>query len=154
MSSQAPATGRPSGTDRLATACEGAISRLAAQEAAGIDPDTFAELGEALFWLIALADANGRSAPLLDGLRWARNRIAHGVVVVAPVEWHHGAEAGRLVPGKAVLGTTSGHEWAARSTVPPVPQQHQRPAQDAAYDNHVAGRRVVEVLQEGLALAR
>jgi hypothetical protein len=70
---------------RLLRACDDAIDRLGAKERAGTDPDTFAELGEALFWLFALAEANGRdSQGLLLGIKWARNRIAHGVVMAAP----------------------------------------------------------------------
>jgi hypothetical protein len=140
---------------RLEQACTAAIERVAANEAAGIDPDIFAELGEALYWLTALAEANGRKTlPLLTGLRWARNRITHGVVVTAPVQWHYGAELGRLALGMAQLGTTSGHEWLPRTQVPLGPDDRSRPTEEAAYDVHVAGRRVVELLREGLTLAR
>lgn len=147
----------PGGQDRatrLEQACAAAIERVAVKEAEGIDPDTFAELGEALYWLIALAKENGRTAPLLTGLRWARNRITHGAVVAAPVQWHYGAELGRLVLGMAQLGTTSGHEWLPRAEVPVGPNDRSLPTEEAAYDLNVAGRRVVEVLREGLTLAR
>ncbi len=140
---------------RLSSGCEAAIGRVAAKERVGIDPDTFAELGESLFWLSALAEANGRGRqPLLLGLQWARNRITHGVVVAAPVEWQYGAELGKLVLGKGRLGTTSGHEWLPRSSVALGPNDRRDPRQEAAYDAHVAGRRVVEVLRQALAVAK
>jgi hypothetical protein len=141
---------------RLGNACRAAIERVEAKEAAGIDPDTFQELGEALFWLVALAEEHGRKvdAPLLRGLRWARNEIAHGFVVDAPVGWHYGAELGRLVLDKAQLDTTSGHEWLPRAQVPVDPTQVKRHEKDGqAYDEAVAGRRVVETLREGYQLA-
>jgi hypothetical protein len=134
---------------RLGNACRAAIDRLEAKEAAGIHPDTFQELGEALFWLIALADERRRKTPLLHGLRWARNEIAHGFVVDAPVHWQYGAELGRLVLGRAQLGATSGHVWLPRSRIPVNPNGRKRSTQAKAYDTDVAGKRVVETLREG-----
>jgi hypothetical protein len=140
---------------RLLRACDDAIDRLGAKERAGTDPDTFAELGEALFWLFALAEANGRdSQGLLLGIKWARNRIAHGVVMAAPVRWRYGAEPGRLVLGMGMLGTASGLEWLPRSSVTLGPKDRPDARQEAAYDAIVAGRPVVEVLQEARALAK
>jgi hypothetical protein len=140
---------------RLLRACDDAIDRFGAKERAGIDPDTFAELGEALFWLVALAEANRRgSQDLLVGIKWARNRFAHGVVMTAPVRWRYGAEPGRLVLGMGILGTASGHEWLPRSGVALGPNDRPDARQEAAYDARVAGRPVVEVLQEALSLAK
>ena len=142
--------------DRLALACEAALERLAAKEAGGVDPDVFAEVGEALFWLIALADETGkRQVPLLNGLRWPRNRTAHGAIVTAPAEWHYGSEPGRLILGRAVLGTISGHVWLERGKVPRGPNDWAAPEQEEAdYDAHVAGKRVLDVLREALGQAR
>jgi hypothetical protein len=150
---QAGASG-PGRTVRLSDACQAAIERMSAKEDSGIDPDTFAEVGEVLFWLVALAEANGRRDPLLNGLRWARNRITHGVIVAAPVDWHYGSELGRLVLGKAILGTSSGHEWLDRASVPLGPNERRNPAQARDYDAHVAGRRVVDTLRAALAMAQ
>jgi hypothetical protein len=150
---QAGATG-PGRTARLNDACQAAIERVSAKEDAGIDPDIFAEVGEALFWLVALAEANERRDPLLNGLTWARNRITHGVIVAAPVNWHCGSELGRLVLGKAILGTTSGHEWLDRASVPLGQNERRSPAQERDYDAHVAGRRVLDTLRAGLVIAQ
>lgn len=136
--------------DRLRQACLAAIERCAAKENEGIDPDTFAELGESLFWLSALAEATGRlkKSELLQGLRWARNRIAHGVILTA-VGWHHGTELGQWVLGKGELGTTSGHEWLTRDAiVTRTPRQDS--AGEVAYDERLAGQRVIDVLRAAL----
>jgi hypothetical protein len=145
-------SGAPSRANRLAEACEAALARLATKEAQGIDPDVFAEVGEVLFWLCALAEANGRRRhPLLRGLEWARDRITHGVIVTAPVRWHYGSEPGKLVLGRAMLGTASGHIWLDRSHIAHGPND--RPGKEAEYDQHVAGNRVVGLLRQALDVA-
>lgn len=95
---------------RLRRACMAAIDRYAGKESEGIDPDTFADLGESLFWLVALAQAKDchRSTDLLLGLTWARNGIAHGALLTEQVEWHYGTELGRWVVGRGVLGSVRG----------------------------------------------
>jgi hypothetical protein len=108
-----------SGTSRLVDACEASLARLVEKESAGIDPDVFAEVGEVLFWLYALAEENRKNRwPLFEGLRWARDRMAHGVMLAKPAEWHYGTELGRWVLGRGQLGTTSGHEWLQSSGIP------------------------------------
>ena len=144
------------GVERLHSACLAAVERCAVKERDGIDPDTFAELGEALFWLIALAEARGRhkKTALLRGLGWARDRIAHGVLVTGPQEWHYGTELGKWVMGKGALGTRSGYRWLPSDAVNPKRMQKSDPtAGETAYDDHVAGRAVIEVLREGVAEA-
>jgi hypothetical protein len=138
--------------ERLRQACLAAIERYAAKENEGIDPDTFAELGESLFWLCALAEATGRrKTELFQGLRWARNRIAHGALLIAPVEWHYGTDLGRLVLGRGILGTTSGHEWLPRDAIKTWrTQRRDDPAGELAYDKRLAGQRVMGVLGAGL----
>lgn len=149
---------RPDPTERLRAGCVAAIERCAAKEAGQDDPDTFAELGESLFWLIALAQANGRlkgghKVPMLAGLGWARDRIAHGVMVTAPVGWQYGSEAGRWTLGKGALGAASGHKWLSRDLVETTRTQERFQRGADEYDEHVAGRYVVPVLQAGLAEA-
>jgi hypothetical protein len=135
---------------RLRQACLAAIERCAAIESEGIDPDTFAELGESLFWLVALAEATGRhKTELLGGLRWARNRIAHGVVLTA-VEWHYGTDLGRWVLGSGELGTSSGHEWLPRDAIVTLRTPRGDPAGEMAYDKRLAGQRVLDVLRAAL----
>ena len=48
------------GAARLAAAARNAIDRLDSAQSAGIDPDVFVEVGECLFWLIALAPRSFR----------------------------------------------------------------------------------------------
>jgi hypothetical protein len=138
--------------DRLRQACLAAIERCAAKENEGIDPDTFAELGESLFWLIALAQATGKhkKTELLRGVGWARNRIAHGVLLTAPVEWHYGTDLPRLVLGRGVLGTRSGHKWMPRDAIVIPRTQQSNPTGEVAYDKHLAGQRVLDVLRAAL----
>jgi hypothetical protein len=146
--------GSLSGTDRLERACEAALGRLVVKEREGTDPDIFNELGEALFWLRALAEANRRSDPVLDGLRWARNRVAHGLLLTAPTAWTYGSELGRMVLGQSMLGTTSGSRWLARSEITAGTPPWSDPNSEAAYDAHIAGQSVLPSLRQGLALAR
>jgi hypothetical protein len=138
--------------ERLRLACLAAIERCAAKDDEGIDPDTFAELGESLFWVLALAEATGRhkKTELLQGLRWARNRIAHGVLLTAPVRWHYGTELGRWVLDRGALGTTSGHEWLTRDAIETSRTQKPDPTGEVAYDKHLAGQRVIDVLRAAL----
>jgi len=145
------------GVERLHSACLAAVERCAVKEMDGIAPDTFAELGEALFWLIALAEARGRhkKPDLLQGLRWARNRIAHGVLLTAPQEWHYGTELGKWVLGRGELGTRSEYRWLPLDAIKPRRAQKQKQDQtvgETAYQDHVAGRSVIELLREGVAL--
>jgi hypothetical protein len=138
--------------ERLRLACLAAIKRCAAKEGESLDPDVFAELGESLFWLLALGEATGRDrkTELLQGLGWARDRIAHGVLLTAPVRWHHGTDIGRWILGQGVLGTTSGHEWLTRDAIETSRTQRRDPAGEVAYDNHLAGQKVIEVLHAAL----
>jgi len=133
-----------------APSLHGGDRALRAKESAGIDPDTFAELGESLLWLCALAEATGRrKTELLQGLRWARNRIAHGAILTA-VRWHYGTELDRWVLGRGELGTTLGHEWLIRDAILISRTQRRDPAGEMAYDKHLAGQRVLEVLRAAL----
>ena len=139
------------GVDRLRLACLAAIERCAAKEDEGIDPDTFAELGESLFWLIALAEARGRhKTELLQGLGWARDRIAHGVMLTAPLDWHYGTELGKWAMGRGELGTSSGHKWRTRGSISTSRTQRLDQAGEAGYDQHLAGRKVIETLRRAL----
>jgi hypothetical protein len=133
--------------DRLRLACLAAIERCDAKESKGIDPETFAELGESLFWLCALAEATGRrKTELLYGLRWARNRIAHGAILTA-VRWHYGTELDRWVLGRGELGDQFGHEWLPRDAIVISRTQRRDPDGEVAYDKRLAGQRVLDVLR-------
>lgn len=130
---------------RLQTACASAVDRLRG----GGDP--FAPLGETLFWLITLAEASRDSTlPVIQGLKWARNRITHGALVTAPIETVPGAEPGRLVLGRSRLGTVTTHLWLPRSKVSLASTARTQPAQDRAYDAEVAGQPLLEPIDRAL----
>lgn len=140
--------------ERLRLACLAAIERCAAKEREDVNPDIFADLGESLFWLLALAEANGRQKrELLRALGWARNRIAHGVLPVAPVAWRYGTELGKWVLDRGMLGVSSAHEWLLRDKIVTSRTQKQDFVGEGAYDRHLAGQEVLTVLRAGLAEA-
>jgi len=145
----------PDPVERLRQACLAAIERCAAKEGEGVDPDTFAELGESLFWLVALAEANRRHrAPgLILGLTWARNRIAHGALLTAPVKWRYGSETGKLALDRSALGVSSAHLWLPRTEIVTSEEQRPDPNGEAAYDEHLSGGEVLATLRSGLAEA-
>jgi hypothetical protein len=146
----------PDPIERLHLACLAAIERCAAKEREGVDPDTFAELGESLFWLVAFAEANGkrRKPGLILGLTWARNRIAHGALLTTPVRWRYGAELGKLVLGRSALGARSAHLWLPRTAIIVTSEeQWSDPKGEAAYDEQLAGREALATLRSGLAEA-
>lgn len=141
---------------RLAEACERAIDRVEARTAAR--EDVFDELGEALFWLVALTRTNHRSdSPLLSGLTWARNRIAHGVIVAALA-----GRGGMMVgPGGDLVGPGGGtvgpsaYSWLPVGAIPLSPTERAGAGpQQANYEALVAREPLVSVLRDALALAR
>jgi hypothetical protein len=89
---------------QLGAACDAAMARIEAK-----DGDLLADLGEALFWLCALAEVTGHAKDTrFRGLAWARHKIGHGVLVTAPVAPRvYGSEPGMLVPGLSMLGAAS-----------------------------------------------
>jgi len=139
-------------TDRVEAACDGALARLVAKESQGVNPDVFTEVGEVLFWLYALASARHRHKDaVFKGLGWARDRIAHGMLVwEAPVQWRYGSELGRWVIGRGQLGVRSAHMWLASDKIPLGPNDRKAPTGREAYDQHLAGREVVQSLREAL----
>ena len=113
----APST-ESGGAARLAAAARNAIDRLDAAQSAGIDPDVFVEVGECLFWLRALADHVDAKDDLVNGLRWPRDRIAHGQIVTAPTHWQYGKNNwANGCSGPERSGTISQHLWVSRPSV-------------------------------------
>lgn len=149
---------RPSSTEheaeraaRLVTAAENALARLRA----AAPGDVFAELGESLFWIVALAQARRMQGdPLILGLKWARNRIAHGVLVAAPVQYKHGAQLGYIRLGYTRLGTGPSFTWVPRHLISLGPEEWRDDRLAAAYDTHVSGKGVGAPLDDALALLR
>ncbi len=67
---------------RLFESCHHALGRLAEQTRTM--HDTFAETGEVLFWLYAISNYRRVKPTLSPGLRWARDRYAHGQLFTEP----------------------------------------------------------------------
>ncbi len=138
------------GSDRLAAAFVAAFRRLEAIAAKGPPDDVFVDLGETLFWLCAFAEANGRGKePPVLAMRWARDHIAHGLIVVAPVRWDDGSGLVRMFPSRR------GYAWKARATVPPLrqPRSTSQVARDNAYDTLAVGRDMVTVVRDAFVAA-
>lgn len=140
------------GSDRLVAAARNAIGRFDAAENFGNARDVFVEVGEALFWLRALADHLGAKDALIEGLRWPRDQIAHGQIVTAPTQWTNGTELGQWERGAGKLGTTSQHRWVTRPT--PANRHERRLAKDWGpfYDTDVAGQPVGASFRAALEL--
>ncbi|MGO9177910.1 MAG: hypothetical protein ACLQBX_15340 [Candidatus Limnocylindrales bacterium] len=139
-------------SQRLREACEAALRRLEAKGAA----EPFAEIGEVLFWLCALSEANGRRDPLLSGVAWARNRIAHGAIVAAPVTRPSVRQTGLGASLPVPLDTGSvpvPAVWLPRSSIPVGPTERFIQYQAEAYDAYLAGRPVLAVVREALLKA-
>jgi hypothetical protein len=127
----------PEGSDRLAAAFSSALRRLESAAGKGPAEDIFVDLGETLFWLHAFAEANDRGGePTVLAMRWARDHIAHGLIVVAPVTWHDGSGLTRMMPARR------GYGWLARSAIPAHRQSRgkRQIATDNAYDARAVGR--------------
>ena len=132
------------GSDRLAAAFAGAFRRLDAAAEKGPPDDVFVDLGEALFWLYAFAEANGRAKePVVLAMRWARDQIAHGLIVVAPVAWDDGSGLARMMPARR------GYEWMARAAIPAIrqPRRNGQTARDNAYDTYAVRRDMLSVIR-------
>jgi hypothetical protein len=142
------------GADRLAAAARNAIDRLDAAQDAGSDPDVFVEIGECLFWLRALADHLNAKDDLVNGLRWPRDRIAHGQIVTAPTHWEYGTGLGQWVLGAGPLGAVSQHRWVARPSVGSRRERRQDARWGPFYDAELAGRPVSATLWAALTLLR
>jgi len=121
------------------------------------EPSTaFAALGELLFWICALDKLWSETAPTYDaarkandagksiqGLRYARNQIAHGVEVTVMTEIDpENSVLDLMVLDQAKLDTPATLLWLARSKLPEVPQRRRSDGQEKAYDDYISGRSV------------
>jgi hypothetical protein len=52
--------------------------------------------------------------------------------------------------GRGVLGTGSGHKWLTRDAIVISRTQQSDPTGEVAYDKHLAGQRVLDVLRAAL----
>ncbi len=112
--------------------------------------------------LLAAADRSYRSqrdaAPdgaALPGLRYARNAVVHGELVVATTYAKPGAVLGAAALGTFALGEGPSTRWISRTSIPhaPKPSKHLL-THERSYDRHVAGRDVCAPLRTALDFLR
>jgi hypothetical protein len=156
---------------RLLAAADAALARVHASfTPLGSDwsRDLFAPLGESLVWLVSLedllADADGsywsrRAADpdggMMGGVRYARNAVVHGELVLAATHVSPGAVLGAAPLGTFALGAGPHVAWAARSEINHTPTGTPHlPEQEQSYDAKIAGRDVLPPLQDALAFLR
>ncbi len=128
----------------IQAACKASIVRVKDEPGTGQGAEEveFANLGEALFWLGALAAINEHATePLLAGLAWARDRMEAGHVMTEPPQAGRSAAAERgdfvWIRMDGETGDTESLESLARSL----------------YESRVAGLTVPGPLLAALALA-
>ncbi|HEX4114817.1 MAG TPA: hypothetical protein VHY18_02970 [Solirubrobacteraceae bacterium] len=129
--------------------------------------DIFQPLGEALMWMVALEDlvmahcgsyVQQRDADvdgaMLPGIRYARNAMVHGELVVSTVSASGGAVLGAAVLGAFSLGEGPSVRWKARTSIGFTPRFASSPSvlqQEQSYDNEITGRNVLPLLSAALA---
>lgn len=132
-------------------ACESAYSRLTAADHAGPEQDPYQSVGEALFWLYALAEERERLADqLILGLAWARDCIAHGLLVAAPTQHSGAGTYGGSTYGGGPYGGWTELTWLPRDQIQVNPLKRSDPRKEDAYDRNVAGRQVTVTVQAAL----
>ncbi len=137
--------------DRLVAACRAALARLELEARPSPEPHSiFAETGELLFWLYALADDGGGNR-LSPGLQWARHQYAHGNLLTGVIEYDYGATLGHFVLGQTRLDAPPQHRWMARTTIGINAKARRGTPLEQAYDNDVAGHPVIARLRLELA---
>jgi len=161
-----PIQGFPTAEARLVTdALERSLERVVVAmqpPIPGLGPviRLFGPLGEALMWVVALdnhlraADPTYEARPDADphgqallGLRFARNKTVHGVLVAA--FFYGGAAVGLIQLGNAGLGQAPSCRWR--------PGGQLQAAHDdlrEAYDIHVSGRELLSILNPAVAFLR
>ena len=122
----------------------------------------FAPMGEVLAWIVALDDtlegADGTyrtrrnihaDGCLIRGLRYVRNQVIHGTVVVA---YFHGGAVPGLMVLPAVPGQAPSYRWRASAELPAVTGA-QIPLRNI-YDAHIANAEVMPILDRAVAYLR
>jgi hypothetical protein len=145
----------------LADACQAAIERVE-MKADAMDPaDLFAEVGEALYWVSALADQEfkkGDDLPeLLSGVIWARDRVTHGEItwelVCLPPRALVGPGGGQVGPEGGLVGP-GGNHWIDADRISIGSDGRKTRGLRKNYKTHIEGGDVVRILFGALILAR
>ncbi|MGC2206892.1 MAG: hypothetical protein WA724_03445 [Candidatus Dormiibacterota bacterium] len=141
-----------------------AESRARLTELANRWGDIFGPLGETLFWIVALDDTLNETSgiayrgprdadpagQLIPGLRYARNKVAHGVDVTTVSDRYGGAVLGLMQLGVGRLGDPAEHRW--KAGLPPSGRDHKD--QNDAYDAHLAQRGILPTIDAALDYIR
>jgi len=153
---------------RLLAAADAALARVHAsltQPGSDWSTDLVAPLSESLVWLVSLEDlladavgtywgqhADDPDGAVMGGVRYARNAVVHGDLVLAATYVSPGAVLGAAPLGTFALGAGPHVAWAARSEInhTPIATPHLS-AQEQSYDAKIAGRDVLPPLQNALA---
>jgi hypothetical protein len=135
--------------DLSVAAGRAALARLEAK--AGSDPrDTFAEVGEVLFWLYALGDdGDGKANLLSPGLQWVRHCYAHGNLLTAIVDYQL---VFVLDEARLDVPLESGeHVWSGRVIINPKARADKKQRElERMYRDHVVTRPVIDTLRDEL----
>ncbi len=143
--------------DRLIEAASGATASTYAER-------VFAPVGELVMWLCAFDDLldssvyrSARDADpagcVLPGIRFARNYVIHGDVIVEVTERRPagGTYGGSAYGSVAYGGGAEEYRWVLRSR---LPQLHPSPTLEAAYDSLLAGQHVLPISRGALNYLR
>ena len=152
-------------SQRLANAAALASQRVASDLTRGIP--VLPSLGETLMWIVALEDllkvasseyALKRDADsdgaVLPGIRYARNAIVHGELVISTVHTHGGAMLGAAMLGAFALGEAPSVRWSSRAAIGFKPRSATSAGvqqQEQSYDQELAGASVCTPLSRALA---
>jgi hypothetical protein len=150
--------------DRILRAAEAARNRVELLSA----ESTFGPVGEALVWLVAVddllatADRGYRSrrdadpdGAALPGIRYARNAVVHGEMVVTTTYVKPGAVLGAAALGTFALGEGPSIRWINRVSIAHTPRASRHlAAQEQSYDSHLAGREIREPLNSAVEFLR
>ena len=145
--------------DHLRNAAAAAVLRL---EAVGVDlVAAFGPLGETLTWICAQDELLKREVPAygsrrnsdsagksLQGLRFARNHVIHGVNVSTVARLDGGAVLG-LATLPIVLGHPPSLRWMPASDLPALSKPC--PAQERAYEIMLQGKTILPTVREAQA---
>lgn len=146
---------------RLLAAAGLAVGRLRRVDVTS--DETFAPLGESLFWLAAIGDLVGGSVDgyrqtrvlhkvgaTLPGLIYARDQITHGAGITGMTRQYWGASP--LWLGESRLGSPPEQWWLSRADRPKAGRAKQVGRE--CYYTHLGGRPVVPTLEAALEYLR
>jgi hypothetical protein len=92
---------------------------------------------------------------VLPGVRYARNAVVHGDLVVSTFVKTLGSQLGAMQLGVSQLGTVGSTHWQDRASIPYIAPAHKYvPRQEQSYDAEIAGKGIMPPLTQGLRFLR